>query len=98
MDKKPRHAQGGLHWTNVVLTLLPATVKEINSNPTIKDMNRRHRELRASKGKFLPPLNSGSYDALYELRRRGWVVRSEDGVYSLTDLGKFQVETRFGKY
>jgi hypothetical protein len=71
------------HWTDEIVKLLPATLKEINANPRIASMNTYHRIARHVKGSWSEPVNSMAYDTLYRLRKRGLVTREDNGVYRL---------------
>jgi hypothetical protein len=72
------------NWTQAVLALLPATVREINSNPVIRQMNEKHLQQRKQRGAFITwPVNSMAYDTLYRLRAQGKVKRDDNGVYRL---------------
>lgn len=71
------------NWKTVVLSLLPATMKEINENPCVRAMNKEHREQRVEKGSWPKPVNCMAYDTLYRLRQKGIVERSQTGVYRL---------------
>jgi hypothetical protein len=72
-------------WTKIVLSLLPATVREINANPRVREMNLIHWAKREKAGSYYDPVNSMAYDTLYRLRERGVVERDEDGVYHIVD-------------
>jgi hypothetical protein len=71
-------------WTNVILSLLPATVAELNANSKVATMNATHRAARVADGKWSNPVNSMAYATLYRLRKQGRVARGADGVYRIT--------------
>jgi hypothetical protein len=78
-------------WTTIVLSLLPATLKEINADARIAAMNVFHRQSRrARQGQgWAQPVNSMAYDTLYRLRKRGVVVREDNGVYRLVTQDEY---------
>jgi hypothetical protein len=78
------------HWIKAVVSCLPATCRELNTNPVMVQMNRQHRKEREEKGHFInKPVNGMVYDTLMYLRNKGLVVRrTSDGVYMLTEEGK----------